>query len=95
MLVILLILLDLHYLAYNIILELRESNEMLTIQYEKVKASEKTKEEFINITAHELRTPIQPILGLSDIMYPKVKDEEQRELLDDYYQKCKKAKASY
>jgi signal transduction histidine kinase len=54
---------------------------MLTIQYEKVKASEKMKEEFINIAAHELRTPIQPILGLTDIIYSKVKDEELHELL--------------
>ena len=67
-------------IQYNV--RLRESNEMLTIQYEKVKASEKMKEEFINIAAHELRTPIQPILGLSDIIYTKVKDEELHELLD-------------
>ena len=67
-------------IQYNV--RLRESNEMLTIQYEKVKASEKMKEEFINIAAHELRTPIQPILGLSDIIYSKVKDEELHELLE-------------
>jgi signal transduction histidine kinase len=67
-------------IQYNI--RLRESNEMLTIQYEKVKESEKMKDEFINIAAHELRTPIQPILGLSDIIYTKVKDEELHELLD-------------
>ena len=67
-------------IQYNV--RLRESNEMLTIQYEKVKASEKMKEEFINIAAHELRTPIQPILGLSDIIYSKVKDEELPELLE-------------
>jgi signal transduction histidine kinase len=66
-------------IQYNV--RLRESNEMLTIQYEKVKASEKMKEEFINIAAHELRTPIQPILGLTDIIYSKVKDEELHELL--------------
>ena len=67
-------------IQYNV--RLRESNEMLTIQYEKVKASEKMKEEFINIAAHELRTPIQPILGMTDIIYSKVKDEELHELLD-------------
>ena len=67
-------------IQYNV--RLRESNEMLTIQYEKVKESEKMKEEFINIAAHELRTPIQPILGLTDIIYSKVKDEELHELLE-------------
>ena len=66
-------------IQYNV--RLRESNEMLTIQYEKVKESEKMKEEFINIAAHELRTPIQPILVLTDIIYSKVKDEELHELL--------------
>ena len=39
------------------------------------------KEEFINIAADELRTPIQPILGLSYIMYPKITHKELRELL--------------
>jgi signal transduction histidine kinase len=55
---------------------------MLSIQYKKVKESDKMKEEFINIAAHELRTPIQPILGLTDIIYSKIKDEGQRELLE-------------
>ncbi len=77
-------------IQYNI--KLRESNEMLTIQYEKVKASEKMKEEFINIAAHELRTPIQPILGLSDIMYPKIKDKEQLELLEIIIRNAKRLK---
>ncbi len=30
----------------------------------------KAQKEFINITAHELRTPIQPILGLSKVLSP-------------------------
>ncbi len=37
--------------------------------------------EFINIAAHELRTPIQPILGLTEIVKNKTKDREQKELL--------------
>ena len=71
---------------------LRESNEMLTLQYQKVKESEKMKTEFINIAAHELRTPIQPILGLSDIIYSKVKDEELHELLDIIMRNAKRLK---
>jgi signal transduction histidine kinase len=39
--------------------------------------------DFVNIAAHELRTPIQPIIGLSDLLtrsnYPK---EKEREMLD-------------
>ena len=40
------------------------------------------KSTFINIVAHEFRTPVQPIIGLADIVYSKVKDEEQHELLE-------------
>jgi signal transduction histidine kinase len=71
---------------------LRETNEILRIQYQKVKESEKMKDEFINIAAHELRTPIQPILGLTDIMYSKVKDEDQREILDIIIRNAKRLK---
>jgi signal transduction histidine kinase len=77
-------------IQYNI--KLRESNEMLTIQYKKVKESEKMKDEFINIAAHELRTPIQPILGLSDIIYSKVKNEEVHELLEIIMRNAKRLK---
>jgi signal transduction histidine kinase len=63
-------------------IKLRESNELLNQQYEKVKESEKMKEECINIAAHELRTPIQPILGLTNLMYSKIKDKEQHEILE-------------
>jgi signal transduction histidine kinase len=65
---------------YNI--KLTETNEKLIQQYKKVKESEKMKEEFINIDAHELRTPIQPILGLTDVLYSKNKDKEYHELLE-------------
>ena len=39
------------------------------------------KNEFINIAAHELRTPILPILGISQILRPKV-DDKEREYMD-------------
>ncbi|HET7389524.1 MAG TPA: hypothetical protein VFJ51_01780 [Nitrososphaeraceae archaeon] len=43
--------------------------------------------EFINIAAHELRTPIQPILGLSEILSRKVGNETR---ICQYYNKeCK------
>jgi signal transduction histidine kinase len=61
---------------------LRESNELLNQQNEKIKESEKMKEEFINIAAHELRTPIQPIIGLVDNIYSNSKDKEQKEILE-------------
>ena len=71
---------------------LRENNELLNQQYQKVKESEKMKDEFINVAAHELRTPIQPILGLTDIMYSKIKDGNQLELLDIIIRNAKRLK---
>lgn len=36
--------------------------------YEKLEAHDRMQKEFINIAAHELRTPIQPILGLAEML---------------------------
>src|SRR5262249_41233623 len=41
----------------------------------------KMQKEFINIAAHELRNPIQPIISLSEIVLCDTKDEEQTKLL--------------
>src|ERR671938_149644 len=43
---------------------------------------DKALQEFLNIAAHELRTPIQPIITLSDILVHKIRDNESRELMD-------------
>jgi signal transduction histidine kinase len=45
---------------------------VIRVQYERLKESEKIKDEFINTAAHELRTPIQPILGLTDIVRSRI-----------------------
>jgi signal transduction histidine kinase len=50
--------------------------------YEQLKVHDKMQKEFINIAAHELRTPIQPILGLSEVLQSKIKDNEQLSLVD-------------
>jgi signal transduction histidine kinase len=59
----------------------REREQVIRAQYDELKEADKMKDEFINIAAHELRTPIQPILGLSEIIRPKVGPEE-REYMD-------------
>jgi len=38
--------------------------------------------EFIDIAAHELRTPMQPIIGLSEVVLSNTKDTEQAKLLE-------------
>jgi signal transduction histidine kinase/MFS family permease len=53
--------------------QLEESNKQLTEANEQLKVHDRIQREFINIAAHELRTPIQPILGLSEVLSSKIK----------------------
>ena len=57
-----------------------------------MKINDKMQKEFINIAAHELRTPIQPILGFSYIVKDKTKDVEQKDLLDIIIKNANKLK---
>lgn len=64
-------------------ISLKERNELIKNQYEGIKTSEKIKDEFINIAAHELRTPIQPILAFSIFLSDKNGPvEEYKEHID-------------
>ena len=56
--------------------DLIRREQIIHSQYEKLKDSDRMKDEFINVAAHELRTPIQPILGLSEIMRPNLKGQQ-------------------
>ena len=60
------------------------------IQYEKLKEADKMKNEFINVAAHELRTPIQPILSLSQVLQSKICDTKQLELLEAIVRNAKR-----
>jgi two-component system sensor histidine kinase VicK len=57
---------------------------------EELKSLDRLKDEFINIAAHELRTPIQPILTLTQIIRSKIEDTKQRELLDSVIRNAKR-----
>jgi signal transduction histidine kinase len=48
-----------------------ELYEKVSELYEQLKVHDKMQTEFINIAAHELRTPIQPIIGLAQILRSK------------------------
>ena len=48
--------------------------------------------EFLNIAAHELRTPIQPILGLTEAMYSKINDKKQLVILEVIIRNAKRLK---
>jgi two-component system, OmpR family, sensor histidine kinase VicK len=55
--------------------DIKKSHEQLMIL-------DKMQQEFINVAAHELRTPIQPILTVTQILRSRINDGKQQELLD-------------
>jgi signal transduction histidine kinase len=65
-----------------------ELHQKLSNMYEQLRAQSKMQKEFIDVAAHELRTPIQPILGLTSILrsnnigLDKTSAAKQDELLD-------------
>ncbi len=63
--------------------QLKEANKQL-------KVHDKMQKNFINVAAHELRTPIQPIIGLTEIVYSKIQNTEQRALLDTVVRNAKR-----
>jgi len=59
--------------------------------YEKLKINDKMQKEFINIAAHELRTPIQPILSLSQILQSDIgNNTKEQEFLDAIVRNAKR-----
>ena len=50
--------------------------------YEQLKIHDRMQQEFINVAAHELRTPIQPIISLTEMLRSKIKDVKQQEMLE-------------
>lgn len=60
-----------------------ELNEKITALLEEIKRREGIERDFISMAAHELRAPIQPVLGLAQILQSKknVDTKEQEELL--------------
>ena len=79
-------------LSYVSIFEiLWKQNEL----YEQLKIHDKMQREFIDVAAHELRTPIQPILGLSQVLQSRLKHDktnniDYRELLDPIVRNAKR-----
>jgi two-component system, OmpR family, sensor histidine kinase VicK len=63
------------WIQTELYLQVKEANEQLKIH-------DKIMNEFINVASHELRTPIQPILGISRVLRSKIKNDEQLALLD-------------
>jgi signal transduction histidine kinase len=45
--------------------------------YKRLELQEKMEKEFINMAAHEIRTPVQPLLGMTDILMSQFEEEEE------------------
>jgi two-component system sensor histidine kinase VicK len=73
--------------SFKSVFELLWNERMIN---EEIKRTDKMQQEFINIAAHELRTPIQPILGLSAVLRSRTKDTDQYELLDAIIRNAKR-----
>ena len=50
--------------------------------YEQLKIHDRMQQEFINVAAHELRTPIQPIISLTEMLRSQIKDVKQQEMVE-------------
>jgi signal transduction histidine kinase len=57
------------------------TNKKLESANEQLKVHDSMQKEFINIAAHELRTPIQPIVSLTEVLRSKIEDTQQVDLL--------------
>lgn len=67
-----------------------EIYQQLKDAHEKLKIHDKMQKEFINIVAHDLRTPLTPIIGLTEYVRDKTKDIHHMELLDRVVKDAKK-----
>ncbi len=63
-----------------------------TEMYGLLQTHDKMQREFINVAAHELRTPIQPILGITRIVREEIKNLEQKKLLDTVIRNAERLK---
>jgi signal transduction histidine kinase len=72
--------------------EVENRTEQLQIANEQLKLHDKMQQEFINVAAHELRTPIQPILSLTQILHSKINDSQQQESLEIIIRNAKRLK---
>ena len=49
---------------------------------QQLKINDKVQKDFVNIAAHELRTPIQPVLGMSYILQHRIKGTEESQMIN-------------
>jgi two-component system sensor histidine kinase VicK len=60
--------------------------------YRRLELQEKMEKEFVNMAAHELRTPVQPLLGMTDILMSQFEEDEQQQQEEQQEEAGKKKK---
>jgi two-component system, OmpR family, sensor histidine kinase VicK len=72
-----------------------ELNEQITNIFEQLKNQDSMQRDFLTTAAHELRAPIQPVLGLAQVLISKknIDTKEQEELLTIIIRNARRLKA--
>jgi signal transduction histidine kinase len=63
--------------------KLAAKNKELVLVNIQIKLQNEAQQEFINIAAHELRTPIMPILGIAEMLDDEYQEQNKQEILVD------------
>ncbi|MFZ0265755.1 MAG: ATP-binding protein [Nitrososphaeraceae archaeon] len=63
--------------------KLATKNKELVLVNIQIKHQNEAQQEFINIAAHELRTPIMPILGIAEMLDVEYQEQNKQEILVD------------
>ena len=77
---------------FNSLWKQTELYDQLKEAFIRLQKNDKMQKEFINTAAHELRTPLQPILGFTEYLKKNTTDNEQIELLEVIIRNAKKLK---
>ena len=71
--------------------ELEELNKQLASANEQLKINDKMQKEFVNVAAHELRTPLQPIISYSALaLKDEVDKSEAMQVIDKHANRLRK-----
>ena len=82
----------------NYIKNIKKEDELineLKKENEELKVHDKMQKEFINVAAHEIKTPIQPIIALSELLQQEEGNnniEKNKQLLDIIFRNSKRLK---
>jgi signal transduction histidine kinase/CheY-like chemotaxis protein len=67
---------------------LKESQDQLLLEIEKFKQLAELKNNYLNVMAHDIRTPIGAVLGFSDILLENEHPDQTREYLETIRRNC-------